>query len=98
MDEIRDYLKNELNLKEDQVDRYAKNISKYDDIFNEFCAWLKQRNFDFENPVKVEGYTAKRISELAPFMSGVGVYNFLISFREDPERAKFYISEGFPRL
>jgi len=34
---------------------------------------------------------------LAPFMDGVGIYNFLITLRERPENAKRIIAEGFPR-
>lgn len=48
--------------------------------------------------VSVEGYTAKKISELAPFMNAVGIYNFLVLLREQPEKAKVYITEGFPVL
>ena len=95
---IRDYLVNEEKIDECKVDEYIDEIMKYNDIFDEFCRWLDERSFDFGEPVDVEGYTAKKIGELAPFMSGIGVYNFLISLREDPDRAKFYILEGFPML
>ena len=72
-------------------------ILRYNDISDEFCQYLEQRNYDFEHPLTVEGYTAKQIHELAPFLEGIGVYNFLITLRENPERAKKYIEEGFPR-
>ena len=38
MEEIKQYLRNELKIKEEQIDEYIEDISKYDDIFNEFCA------------------------------------------------------------
>lgn len=73
-------------------------IKKYDDIYNEFCYWLEKRNYDKENPIEVAGYTAKQIVELNPKLDGIGVYNFLITLREEPERAKKYIETGFEEL
>ncbi|MDR2344126.1 MAG: hypothetical protein LBD86_06320 [Spirochaetaceae bacterium] len=45
----------------------------------------------------VEGYTAEMIARLAPFMDGVGVYNFLVTLRERPDNGKRIIVAGFPR-
>ncbi|MBQ6436567.1 hypothetical protein IJJ27_03340 [bacterium] len=76
----------------------SEKIQRYDDIFNEFCYWLEQRNYDAPQPLKINGYTAKRIYELNPQLDGIGVYNFLITLREAPERAEQYIKEGFRTL
>ena len=73
-------------------------IKKYDDIYDEFCYWLENRNYDRENPVTIAGYTAKQIFQLNPKLDGIGVYNFLITLRETPERAKEYIDSGFKEL
>lgn len=73
-------------------------IKKYDDIYDEFCYWLERRNYDKENPIMVDGYTAKQIYELNPNLDGIGVYNFLITLREKPERAKEHIRSGFREL
>ena len=73
-------------------------IQKYDDIYDEFCYWLEKRDYNKENPIKVAGYTAKQIFELNPKLDGIGVYNFLITLREEPERAKEYIDSGFKEL
>ena len=72
-----------------------KKIEKYEDICKEFCLWLEKRDYEFDNPLEVGGYTAKQIFELNPRLNGIGVYNFLITLREEPEVANKYIEEGF---
>ncbi len=69
--------------------------TKYKDIKQELMGWLRTGEFP-ENGIKIEGYLARDIQKLAPFMNGVGVYNFLVTLREDPESAKKCIAEGFP--
>lgn len=70
-------------------------VTKYDDIKRELLGWLKTREFK-DDGIKIEGYQAKDIIELAPFMDGVGVYNFLVDLREKPEVAKKQLADGFP--
>ncbi|MDR2732996.1 MAG: hypothetical protein LBB36_07255, partial [Fibromonadaceae bacterium] len=70
---------------------------KHDDIRTELEKWIEQQEYTQDNPLTVEGYTAEKIFKLAPFMDGVGVYNFLITLRERPENGKRIIAEGFPR-
>lgn len=45
--------------------------------------------------MEIGGYTAKTIHEIAPQLVGIGVYNFLVTLRDDPEGAKEIIDEGF---
>ena len=92
------YLVTELKITGGMMLTMADKIQKYDDIYDEFCYWLKNRNYDKDNPIKVEGYTAKQIFELNPKLDGIGVYNFMITLREYPERAKEYIKSGFEDL
>ena len=73
----------------------TKKLCKYNDIGDEFLQWVKTHSYDFEQPVTSKGYTAKQISEMAPFMSGVGVYNFMVSLRDNPDFAQQCIDEGF---
>ncbi|MDR2546410.1 MAG: hypothetical protein LBC96_02730 [Lachnospiraceae bacterium] len=65
------------------------------------CPLENSTNCPLENPpsfpVTIEGYTAAAISALAPFMDGVGVYNFMVTLRERPDNAKRIIAEGFVR-
>ena len=95
-DPINQYLENELNLSETQALIVSEKIRKYDDVYQDFCKWLKSRNYDYENPLSINGYTAKQIFELNPKLDGIGVYNFLITIREKPEVAMSYIKSGFP--
>lgn len=70
-----------------------EKVTKYDDIAEEFSRWLETR--EYEDEVEVGGYTAKRIHEMAPQLAGIGVFNFLVTLRDEPEEAQKVIDEGF---
>ena len=74
----------------------AKSLEKYDDIKNEFIYWIDNNSFDCNNPISVNGYTARHIHEMAPHLDGAGVYNFMVTLRDKPEKAQEYIDNGFP--
>ena len=93
--ELEKYLVSELKVTGRQLILMSDKIKKYDDIYNEFLYWLKNRSYDMPSPLIINGYTAKQISRLNPSFSGIGVYNFLITLREKPEQAKQYIESGF---
>ena len=92
---IEKYLSDERGVSRARLQEMVEKIMRHQDIAAEFETWIQQRNYDFEHPIIVEGYTAKQIYELAPFLDGIGVYNFLITLREEPETAKKYIAEEF---
>ncbi len=93
---LKEYMEKEVKLKPDRLEYNLSKITKYPDICLEFEKWIVTRKYETENPVKIEGYTAKDIAKLAPFMKGLGVYNFMITLRENPEDALWYIKKGFP--
>lgn len=93
---ICDYLKQEINKSETVLKIIFKDLIKYDDIFNEFTKYLVQKTYDIPGAISVEGYTAKKISELNPSFKATGVYTFLNYLREKPEEAKDIIKKGFP--
>lgn len=95
MERIREYAE-QLGLSEVTIQQRMAEFARHADLAEEFEAWIRQGQGIFPNGIKVEGYTAKKINELAPFMNGVGVYNFLINLRENPKIALGYIEEGFP--
>ena len=97
MEKIINYLVNERNQKQEVAAKIASPFERHDDICVELENWIERREYTRDNPLMVEGYTAKMISELAPFMDGVGVYNFMVTLRERPENGKRIIVEGFPR-
>jgi len=94
---ISDYLINSRKQKPEVAAKISAPFDKHEDIHAELEKWIERQAFPQDNPVAVENYTAEMIAKLAPFMDGVGVYNFLITLRERPESAKRIIAEGFPR-
>jgi len=94
---IVDYLVNTRNQKPETAARIALPLEKHDDIRAELEKWIERQEYTQDNPLVIEGYTAEKISKLAPFMDGVGVYNFLVTLRERPDNAKSIIAQGFPR-
>lgn len=68
-------------------------VMKYDDIAKEFVRWLETR--EYEDGIEIEGYTAKKIHEIALHLDGIGVYNFLVALRDDLVGARKIIDEGF---
>lgn len=74
----------------------AKSLEKYDDIKGEFIHWIDTNSFECDNSIEVGGYTAGTIHEMAPHLDGAGVYNFMVTLREKPEKAREYIESGFP--
>lgn len=95
MEQIRIYLETE-GLSESAIQRRMAEFERQADIAAEFVKWIESGADGYIEGITVEGYSAKQIKELAPFMNGIGVYNFLITLRESPEIAKKYIVEGFP--
>lgn len=96
MDKIMNYLVGTLNQTERAAKRNSAKLSKYDDIKSEFETWIDTQEYPADG-IKIEGYNAAKINDLASFMNGVGVYNFLVTLRDNPEYAKQTIADGFPR-
>ena len=97
MNTIMEYLLNEKQMTEVVAARTEKKVSKYEDIRKEFESWIKNKAYNSDNPLAVGGYTAKDIYNLAPFMDRLGVFNFMVTLRDDPAKAKEYIDSGFKR-
>ena len=97
MEQIVNYLVNERAQKPQVATKIALPFEKHDDIRAELENWIERREYPQENQLTVEGYTAEMISKLAPFMDGVGVYNFMVTLKERPDNGKRIIAEGFPR-
>ncbi|MCL2063378.1 MAG: hypothetical protein FWG98_03265 [Candidatus Cloacimonetes bacterium] len=97
MDKILNYIINEKKQKPLVAEKIASSFAKHDDIRFELESWIENKIFPTENMISIEGYSAEMIYKLAPFMDGVGVYNFLVTLRERPENAKRIIAEGFKR-
>jgi hypothetical protein len=97
MEKIINYLVNTRKQKPAVAVKISSPFEKHDDIRVELEQWIEQQEYTQDNPLTIEGYTAEMISKLAPFMDGVGVYNFMVTLRERPDNGKRIIAEGFPR-
>lgn len=65
------------------------------DVAGEFEYWIKNKKYKQQETVVVEEYTAEKISQLSEYMDGEGAFMLLIELRENPDRAKKRIEEGF---
>ena len=97
METIVNYLVNVRNQKPEVAAKIASPLARHDDIRAELEEWIARQEYPLDNPLTIEGYTAEVISKLAPFMDGVGIYNFMVTLRERPDNGKRIIAEGFPR-
>lgn len=70
-------------------------LEKHPDIASEFAHWIEHKEFKTEGGLKVEGYTAKDLAAKSNFLYGEGAFMLMIELRDDPERAKQRINEGF---
>lgn len=92
---IEMYLVNEKSCTEVVAERLAEKLTKYDDIKNGFLHWMKTGTYASEETLEVAGYTPAKIHEIAPVLDGAGVYNFMVTLRDDPEEAQRIIDGGF---
>ena len=97
MDRIEQYFIEEKKTTPVVAKVLLKPLEKYEDIKSEFLYWIEHRNYDAPDAIEIGGYTAKKIQELAPMMDAAGVYNFMVTLRDNPKKAQGYINNGFPR-
>ena len=91
---VEQYLREECGVASEVVRRKLREkVAKYDDIMQEFGQWLERR--EYEDGVEIMGYTARKVAGLAPRLDGIGVFNFLVTLRDDPDGAKIIIEDGF---
>lgn len=93
-EKVERYLRDEKGVNSEVArERLWKKVAKYDDILREFENWLEVR--EYAPGVTIEGYSAQRIYGLAPRLDGIGVFNFLVDLRDNPDEAKQTIADGF---
>ena len=93
-DRVLTYCVDELKVSPDEAKRLFEKVSKYEDIYLEFINWIDSREY-LDDGIKIEDYSSKQIHALAPNLSGLGVYNFMVTLRDNPELAKEIIQSGF---
>ncbi len=97
MEKIIKYFTEEKAVTEVVAKVLMKPLCKYTDIKTEFIYWIDNRTFNIPNALSVNGYSAEKIHEIAPFLDAAGIYGFMVTLRDDPEKAQQYINNGFPR-
>ena len=85
------------NLPKPIVEQKVAAFSRHSDIAEEFEQWITDRTYKAEGAVTVEGFTAKKLSELSEYLDGDGAFVMLIELREEPEKAFKRIERGFKR-
>lgn len=93
MDKMMEYFVKEKGETEIVARMLAKKLNKYEDIRESFLNWIDTRNYD--ERIQILGYSAKSIHELQPQMDASGVYQFLVTLRDNPENAEKYIKSNF---
>lgn len=92
-EKVIEYCIEELKVTPSEAERLFEKVSKYEDIYSEFLNWLDTQNYT--DRIKIADYSSKQIHELAPNISGIGVYNFMVTLRDNPELAGEIIQSGF---
>ena len=72
-----------------------KKLENNPDIRDEFEKWITNREYETDNPVIVEGYSAKSLAEISKFLDGEGAFMMLIELRNNPDVAKKRLAAGF---
>lgn len=94
-EKVRKYLEDEAGDESEVVqEMLLEKVMKYDDIAAEFGRWLEARDYA-GSKLEVGGYTAAEIYRMAPMLDGIGVYNFLVTLRDNPKVAREIIRSGF---
>lgn len=89
------YFREEEKMTDAVSKKLFKSLSKYDDILNEFTKYLIQRTYNLDDAIEINGYTAKKVSELNPKFHPIGIYTFMKLLRDDFNRAEEIIKDGF---
>ena len=93
-DDITSYLK-ETDMSENRITQTVEKLKKDKDIFEAFHSYIMSTEYP-ETPV-IEGYSPKSLHEkVGSKLSPVGIMNYLIYLREDPQEALKDLNAGLP--
>ncbi len=93
---IKKYFLEEKKVTEQVAKILCKSLLKYEDIAEEFCYWIENREYMKEDNLVINGYSATDISKLASHLDASGVYGFMVSLRDNPVKAEEIIKNNFP--
>ena len=78
---LKEYFEKEISYDEETAVKLLKSVIKDKEIFNEFTKYLVSKNYDIENPVKVDGITAKDLANKNPKKNAIEIYAMLSKFK-----------------
>lgn len=96
MNKIMNYFLEEKKVTKPVAKVLMAGFERNPDIADEFCSWITDRTYKVDNPLYINGYTAKQVSEIAPHLDPAGVFGFLVTLREKPAIAEKTIRDNFP--
>jgi hypothetical protein len=98
-DTIIKYLTDEMSTAPELSESIYSKLERHPDILSEFENYLTKREYPDESSgaIVVNGYSAKKLSEIAKFLNPSGVYTYLVYLREKPEEALSDLQKGLPR-
>ena len=95
-EKILEYFVKDLECSEEIATDMLQQLKAQDDIYREFLYWFEHRTFQEENPVEIDGYTAKKLFEDFKIKE-IGAFNLMVSLRTDHDEALEYIKAGLPK-
>ena len=95
MNDIIRHFYEKTNLPKPIVEQKVAAFRRHSDIAEEFEQWITDKTYKTQGAVTIEGYTAKKLSELSEYLNGDGAFVLLIELREDPDKAHKRIGQGF---
>lgn len=79
------------------VERHIKELTRYDDILEEFVNYILNDQKFIEPPLAVvEGYSAKQLCS-ETILSPLGAFNYLVYLKEEPNEALADLKAKLPR-
>lgn len=88
-----EYFENEVKLNDNESLKIYKDLQKYSDILNEFLKCIAYKRYEQNNPILVEGYSAKKIFEMNSNLKFHEIYLLLKGLRDEPEKTKAIIDD-----
>ena len=95
-DAVLEYCKTECGMNTVVAQAIYSDLLTQEDILNELYFYITHRRFKTFFPIKEYGYTAQDITQTT-YLTPMGAYNYLISLRNNPEKALNDLKKGLPR-
>ena len=93
---IMEFLQHRTKLSEKRAEYSYQKLARHPDIRKEFYSYIINNDAFPENPITIEGFTAKRLITEYPFAPS-GAYLYLVYLREKPKEALDNLKHHLPR-